>query len=161
MTVFIVTSQTDYEDHQVCGVFSSEEKAKEYIGNAPENFGYAIETWQVDALKPQLFVEWWDVWLCMDGSPYSLGSKSKDSKWCEVSGLGYEVAAGGTSHMNPDMVPDVSRGWARWPKMHAFYGESCLSYEHAVELAQGLLEKTKQEHPDWFSLSDTAAEKVM
>jgi hypothetical protein len=114
--VWIVT-EGDYSDYHICGVFSSEEKAREFI-NAPSHATeYGIEQWDIDSLPQLQWRQCWRVYILMsDGSWYhpSQAEGSKMGHW--------------------EIGDPNERGYGNNGPVYCS-GHSYISWDHALKLA--------------------------
>lgn len=138
MTVYVVT-EGSYSDYTVMAIFSSEEKAIEYMGGHPEKFN-DIETFELDVEPPRVFGQVWCVSLNLDGSV-------QQPLWSnELTDVPKEHRQG-------------ERGEGRiYPPINKYRGRvtgtSYVSGEHAMKLAVEQRQKALREHPEWFSKDD-------
>jgi hypothetical protein len=77
--VFVVTSG-QYEDYRIVGVFSTEEKAEEFIQTQDDN-DYDIEEYGIDELEPDEEIHTWAVDItAVKKTPLWLSAKFADEK---------------------------------------------------------------------------------
>lgn len=136
MKVYMVTSG-EYSDYGVCGVFSSMEKAQEYMGR-PEQFNDVKEL-EVDSVPPRVWKQMWTVDLDYKGDLTHYYDNRQESRWQE-----FEEDPGRGS----------SRAWGpsydnRGP---TFFATSYVSWDHALKLAIECRQKALREHPEWFAV---------
>jgi hypothetical protein len=104
LNVYVVT-EGEYSDYHICGVFSSEGKAKEFTGNKPE--AYSIEPWALDALPPrvwgtlfvaQLFEGQWKEWSREENVSEAHYKGERSKGWANDSGTRIQ----GTSYVSAE-----------------------------------------------------------
>jgi hypothetical protein len=140
MLVYVVTSG-EYSDYHICGVFSSEEKAKTYMGNAPEK-RFSVEEYELDGERPRVFAERWGVALKLDGSVANDCSGSQHEDVTESRCFG-------------DRGSGYTTSWAGRPESrstYCFVGHSYVSADHDMKLAVEQRQKALREHPKWFTV---------
>jgi hypothetical protein len=121
--VYIVTAG-DYSDYYICGVFSSEEKAKVCVEDTPDG-DYKIEEYSVDTMPKQIFRERYSVYIDVNGNEDGKGS-------CYVENI-TEIAdehLRGRSQFIKDYV-----SLKRPHPVTGFCGYSYESKDHAFKLA--------------------------
>jgi hypothetical protein len=137
-TVYVVTSGS-YSDFGINAMFSTREKAEEYMGGHPDQFN-DIQEYELDTEPPRLFGTCWMKALRLDGSVYEFGS------WNMILEVDEECRQG-----------ERGKGWTTcFDGMHCahdqgwFCGKSFVSDEHALKLAIEQRQKAQREHPEWF-----------
>jgi hypothetical protein len=138
MKVYVVT-EGSYSDFHVSAIFSSREKAVEYMGGFPDQFN-GIEEYELDAEPPRVMSRCWHAHLRLDGSLYMPQSDG-------VEDVEEECRHG-----------ERGRGWTTvqnyYPKtLNWFNGKSYVSAEHAMKLAVEQRQKALREHPEFFTES--------
>jgi len=139
MKVYVAT-EGSYADYHISAIFSSREKAEEYMGNMPDRFN-EIEEYELDSEPPRVFGQQWVAALKLDGSvdahythmyitDVPVEHRQGERGWGETKDYGF---------MKADRF---NYAW--------FSGRSFVSAEHAHKLAVEQRQKALVEHPEWF-----------
>jgi hypothetical protein len=147
MTVYVVTAGS-YSDYHIEAVFSSEEKAQAYIGNAPDSTDYAVNEYKVDVESPLVWSQCWQAHLRADGGdayPQEWAKKPQDLIVRDEEHVKGERGSGSYDEWS------LSSGyWRKAPNTAVFHGKSYVSLEHAHKLAVEQRQKVLREHPEWL-----------
>lgn len=115
-----VVQKGSYSDRRIIGIFSSEEAARDYLGDAlpDDRMEYDVEGWKLDALKEERLVKVYHAFVEADGTAgpedrYSYDYMVVSPDWCDSS--------------HPKSYPN---GYTT-----SACGKSTRSFEHAMKLA--------------------------
>lgn len=156
MKIYIVTSGT-YSYYGINAVFSSTEKAEEYLAQMPakerEEGYYKIEEWGVDELPPLVYGPEWAIRLRLDGSIaedkyYPEHDKTEDHYKGERGRVFRHPAF---DRPNDDMAKIDSMDGLFW-------GYSYISRDHAMKLAIEERQQAIREHPERFTVASREKE---
>lgn len=145
MRVYVVTSGS-YSDYGIVGIFSTKEKAEEFMGGRPDKFN-GINEYDVDSLPPKKWVTKYRYFLRLNGERHE---GSVDSTIEEEEDQPVEVSVGERGYGETEK-PTIYDGSYRPSGWNWFNGFSYVSLEHAKKLAVEQRQKALVEHPDWFT----------
>lgn len=136
MKVYVVT-RGEYSDYCISAIFSTHEKAEEYMGGFPGEFN-EIEEYELDSEQPLVMGKCWVANLRLDGSEYM---PTFDGVEC----IAEEFRSGERGYGTTE---ERKYGYAN--ELDWFVGKSYVNKEHAMKLAVEQRQKALREHPEWF-----------